>query len=269
MVREQAPLVLVHGDFGDGEDAWGDVVARIGPRRRSVIVDRPGNEVLRLPENRHTFASEAAAVLEVVRWLGEPQVHLAGHSYGALVALEIATTRPDLIRSLHLIEPPFFALVPDHEAAQAMNREARRIQADFARAGEEQSTEDFFAMIGLGHVVERLRGTPEWDRFTAQAERFARSEPAGDFPASALERLPRDMPVALYTGGRSHPVLRDIVAELAKRLPGAQVIEIADANHAVQRAGELFVSRLLAIADAADAAARGRELPIPADAARE
>jgi len=32
--------------------------------------------------------------------------HLVGHSYGAVVAMLAAATRPDLVRSLALIEPP-------------------------------------------------------------------------------------------------------------------------------------------------------------------
>ena len=222
MVRELAPLVFIHGDFGDGQDAWGDVVELIGPTRHTLVIDRPGNADLRSVEARHTFASDAGAALAEMERLGAPQVHLVGHSYGALVALEVAVTRPELLRSLHLIEPPFFAVVPDSQAAESMDREARRIQTDHARRGDDQSTEDFFVMINLQWAVERLRGTPEWDRLTAYAPRFARSEPAGDFPNAALDRLPAELPIAIYTGGRSHPVLRTIAAELAGRLPRAR-----------------------------------------------
>jgi pimeloyl-ACP methyl ester carboxylesterase len=261
MDRQRVPFVFIPGDFGDGQDAWAEVVRQIVPSRQTLVADRPGNEALPSPEKRHTFASDAAAVLVQIGRLGAEQVHLVGHSYGGLVAIEVAATRPDLIRSLHLIEPPMFAVVPEKEAAQAMNREARRIQAERERMGDEASTEAFFAMIDMARAVARLRDTPEWGRFTTYAARFAGSEPAGDFPVSTLERLPGDVPIALYTGGRSHPALREITAALAKRLPRARVIDIAGANHAVQRAGAPFVSRLLSIADAADAAVNGRRRP--------
>jgi pimeloyl-ACP methyl ester carboxylesterase len=36
------PIVLVHGDFGDGFESWGSACALIGRRRRTVVIDRPG-----------------------------------------------------------------------------------------------------------------------------------------------------------------------------------------------------------------------------------
>ena len=257
-------LVFVPGDFGDGQTAWGEVVAQIGPRARTLVVDRA--EVAD-PGERFTVAGDATAVIQAIgAWTTGP-VHLAGHSYGGLVAIEVAATRPDRIVSLHLIEPPLFALVPNNAVAQAMNREARRIQSGYDSLGDEASAEAFFRMIGAERAVERLRGTAEWERLTRYAARFARSEPAGDFPAATLDRLPDDLAVAVYTGGRSHPALREIAAALAARLPGARRHEFPDANHAVQRAGEPFIARLLEEIAAVHAGARARGSA--ANAARE
>ena len=36
----------------------------------------------------------------------------------------------------------------------------------------------------------------------------------------------RDIPVGLYTGGRSHPALRLITAELANRIDGARLLDV-------------------------------------------
>jgi pimeloyl-ACP methyl ester carboxylesterase len=239
--------------LGDAGDAGVAPTAEVAPstrgRRASPVGATPASPAS--PKDPVQFAGL------VPNSNPETPVHLVGHSYGGLVALQVAVARPDLVRSLHLIEPPLFALVPDDPEAQAMNREARRIQAEHERVGDEGSTEAFFAMIGAARAVERLRGTAEWEQLTRHAGRFARSEPAGDFPVVALDRLPEELPVALYMGGRSHPALRGLVRAIGERLPMATLWELPEANHAVQRAGEPFVARLLALAEAAEASAAG------------
>ncbi|MFN8590055.1 MAG: alpha/beta fold hydrolase [Thermomicrobiales bacterium] len=247
MSDKTAPLVFLHGDFGDGMETWGDVVAALGNRVQTVILDRPGFGGGASPQaERYTIAGDAAAAVAAIEALSTGPVHLVAHSYGGLVAIVVAATRSDLVRSLHLIEPPMLALLQNDAAAQAMTDESRRIQERFDQQEADAATAAFFTMIGAGRAVERLRGTPEWERLTRHAARFARSEPAADFPVSLLDRLPPDLPIVLYTGGRSHPALRGIVTRLAERLPQAQVHDIPDATHTVQRSGEAFLTPLLA-----------------------
>ena len=254
--RDEAPhrpaIVLVHGDFGDGFEAWGAAGAQIGRRYRTIAVDRPGLGMALAPDKRFTVASEAMDLLRVVTDLGLASIHLAGHSYGGLIALEMAALQPEHIRSLHVIEPPLLALLPEREDVQEMAQRVKAIQADHASVGDEATTEAFFAMIGAGHVPERLRGTDEWDRLCQHASRFARNEAAGDFSRAVVERLPAEMPVGLYSGGRSHPALRAIAQELARRLPEARFTDIPTAGHAVQMAGAAFVEPLLSLVADAD-----------------
>jgi pimeloyl-ACP methyl ester carboxylesterase len=54
------------------------------------------------PVSFATHAADAAALLER---LGIRRAHVAGHSTGAIVALQLALDRPDLVHSLALLEP--------------------------------------------------------------------------------------------------------------------------------------------------------------------
>jgi pimeloyl-ACP methyl ester carboxylesterase len=184
--------------------------------------------------------------------MGISSLHLVGHSYGALVTLEMAVTRPDLVRSLHLIEPPLLDLLPQEPLVREMDRRVRWIVEHHAEIGDEGATEAFFSMIGDERMVERLRDTPDWARLTTYATRFARGEPAGSYPSSSLVRLAGAIPLGLYTGGRSHPALRLITAELANRIDGAHLVDIPDAGHAVQMAKEAFLDALFALVHDAD-----------------
>jgi pimeloyl-ACP methyl ester carboxylesterase len=264
-----SPLVLVHGDFGDGFESWGSACELIGKRRRIVVIDRPGFGE-DLPEDaRFSIAGEARALVDVLDDLGIPSFHLVGHSYGGLIAMEVAVTCPGIVRSLHLIEPPLLDLLPEQPLVQELNRRVRWIVEHHAEIGDEAATEAFFAMIGAERAVERLRGTPEWERLCGYATRFARAESAGSYPSTSLAKLAGIIPVGLYTGGRSHPALRLITAELAARLEGAQLVDVPEAGHAVQMSKDIFVDALLALAHDADLSWEKRGSVPRADANRE
>jgi pimeloyl-ACP methyl ester carboxylesterase len=244
--------VLVHGDFGDGLESWGSTCEQIGRRRRTVVIDRPGFGEDLPADARFSIAGEARALLDVVDDLGIPSFHLVGHSYGGLIALEVAVTRPGIVRSLHLIEPPLLDLLPEQPLVREMDQRVRWIVEHQAEIGDEAATEAFFAMIGAERAVERLRGTPDWERLSGYATRFACGESAGSYSSASLAKLARKIPVGLYTGGRSHPALRLITAELAERLDGARLLDVPEAGHAVQMSKDVFVNALLALARDAD-----------------
>ena len=250
--RSASPIVLVHGDFGDGFDSWGAPCALIGRRRRMVVIDRPGFGEDFLADARFSIAGEARALLDVPVAMGIPSFHLVGHSYGGLIALEMAITQPDVVRSLHLIEPPLLDLLPEQPLVRELDRRGRWIVDHHPEIGDEAATEEFFVMIGAERAVERLRGTPEWDRLCGYATRFARGQLAGSYPSSSLARLAGTIPVGLYSGGRSHPALRLITMELANRIKGARLLDVPEAGHAVQMAKDVFIDALLGLAHDAD-----------------
>ena len=106
-----SPILLVHGDFGDGFESWGSACALIRRRRRTVVIDRPGFGVIcpRTLDSRSRMRPACCSTSPAQ--MGIPSFHLVGHSYGGLIALEMAIMRPDILRSLHLIEPPLLDLL--------------------------------------------------------------------------------------------------------------------------------------------------------------
>lgn len=53
-----------------------------------------------------TFAQHAADAAALLAHLGIRRAHVAGHSTGAAIALQLALDRPDLVNTLALLEPP-------------------------------------------------------------------------------------------------------------------------------------------------------------------
>ena len=52
------------------------------------------------------FAEHAADAAALLDHLGIARAHIAGHSSGATIALQLAVDRPDVVRTLALLEPP-------------------------------------------------------------------------------------------------------------------------------------------------------------------
>src|SRR5918997_1513172 len=143
-LENDSPIVFVHGDFGDGFESWGSACALIGRRRRTVVIDRPGFGDDLSADARFSIADEARALLDVPAQMGIPSFHLVGHSYGGLIALEMAIRQPDVMRSLHLIEPPLLDLLPDQPQVRELDRRGRWIFEHHAQIGDEAATEAFF-----------------------------------------------------------------------------------------------------------------------------
>ncbi|GAA2830932.1 alpha/beta fold hydrolase [Nonomuraea rubra] len=98
------PLVLLHG-LGSMRDAWNPVIPALAERFDVLAVDLPGfGESEPLPARIEPLpAALAAIVAELLQGLGITSPHLAGHSLGGWVALDLAAIRP--AASLTLVSP--------------------------------------------------------------------------------------------------------------------------------------------------------------------
>jgi pimeloyl-ACP methyl ester carboxylesterase len=104
------PAVYLHGLGGSAQN-WTDLAGLLADRLDGQAVDLPGFGQSDPPGPRGYRPTALAA--RVVRWIehsGRAPVHLFGNSLGGAVAVRVAATRPDLIRTLTLISPamPFY-----------------------------------------------------------------------------------------------------------------------------------------------------------------
>lgn len=97
-----------------------------------------------------SFVQHAADAAALLKELGIQRAHVAGHSTGATIALQLALDHPDLVGSLVLLEPPLMS-VP--AAADFLARIGPALEAFAAGDGDE-------AMMAFLTVVTSL----EWDR---------------------------------------------------------------------------------------------------------
>lgn len=102
-------IVMLHGINSDGGD-WRTVIDTIGPGYRFIALDLLGFGRSPKPLDIDYSADEHALVIEnTLRDLGvDDQFLLVGYSLGGCIALRYASTYPERLRRLFLLDAPFY-----------------------------------------------------------------------------------------------------------------------------------------------------------------
>jgi len=231
-------LLLVHGSVVNADLTWAaqkplaERFELVSPNRRGFP---PGPDVQRVD-----FADEAA-------WLErflEPGTHLVGHSYGGVIALLAAASRPERVRSLTVVEPPAFRVALGRpgvdEFVERLDRHWRdgpRDPAAFLRG--------FLELVGASippgaFTPELLQG--------ARTLLVERSPAEAEIPLEELARTPFPK---LVVSGAHHPAFEAVCDVLEERL-GAERAVLPGAGHSVQRLGEPFNELLASFVEQAE-----------------
>src|SRR5207247_4944810 len=105
--------VLVHGSVANGAATW-EGQLRLADRYELVVPDRPGFPP-NPPVERLDFEEQAPLIAEL---LGDG-AHLVGHSTAASSPCSPPASRPDVVRSLVLLEPPAVGVASGNAAVDA------------------------------------------------------------------------------------------------------------------------------------------------------
>ncbi|HKC77760.1 MAG TPA: alpha/beta hydrolase [Gaiellaceae bacterium] len=248
-METQPRLLFVHGSVVNAELTWSaqkpladryDIVA---PNRRGFP---PGPDVESVD-----FEDEAV-------WLEpflEPGAHLVGHSYGGLIALLAATRRPELVRSLTVIEPPAFGIARGRpgvdefiEAIERHWREGRSDPGEFLRG--------FLALMGTSSPPGQF--SPDF----LQGSRTLRVERPPMEATFAFDELARAPFPKLVVSG-AHSAAYDAVCDVLEERLDAERAVLPGAGHSVQRLGEPFNELLTDFVDRAEAQLAGKSDATP------
>jgi pimeloyl-ACP methyl ester carboxylesterase len=221
-------VLLVHGSVTNAAATW----SRQRPLAREfrlIVPDRPG-----FPPNPPVAAVDFAAEVPLVHELLGEGAHLVAHSYGGVIALLAAQARPDLVRSLTVIEPPALSVARGHPAVEAF---VRAIEEHW-RSGPREPLpflRGFLRIVGAPweHLSEPLRPDLEQGARTLMVERLP-TEAELDLRALASARFP-----TLIVSGAHSPAL-DAVCDVLERELGAERAVIPGAGHAPQRVDDRF-----------------------------
>lgn len=229
------PFVLCHGFSGSAHD-FDLRVAELATSRRVIALDHRGHgRSTKLGDLAgYSFAQLAADLVALVEHAVDGPIDLLGHSMGGRVALEVVLARPDLIRSLILMDTSAWSFVPpDAERAEMI----RGFLATFDPA---QGLPDLALPNPEDALIEQ--STPATWR--------AENEPlAAGFDPYAMKALGsalfavdvsvRDRlgeitcPVTVIAGEMDHPFV-DQATELANEVKDGRAVIIDGAYHSPQ-----------------------------------
>lgn len=101
---EGEPIFLLHGSFSSLH-TWDVWQQELSPYFLTISLDFPGHGLTGPDEmKRYTVQDYSELVLSLAEKLNLKKFHLAGNSMGGAVALQIASTRPDQVLTLNLVD---------------------------------------------------------------------------------------------------------------------------------------------------------------------
>ena len=172
------PVLLIHGAFIPdamrplgGQDALESYELICYHRRGFADSSRPPGPT--------TIAEHAADAVGLLDQLGIDRAHVVGHSSGAAIALEMAATEPARVRSLALLEPPYFS----GAAGDAFTKVVAPIVERHHGGDTVGAVADFFGLIGGPHWRDTIERTVPGG--VAQAEKNAATTFEIELPAVA------------------------------------------------------------------------------------
>ena len=216
-------IVLVHGSVMGGRGTWA-AQRPLAEGFELLVLDRPGFPP-NPPVERVDFETDAALVAGLL----EPGDHLVGHSYGGIVSLLAAASRPDVLRSLTVIEPPCTRVAAGVREVDAFARAGMELYAT-ARSGDpDEYLRRFLAAVG-SEFDPPSPLPPELEQ-GARNLAIERGPWEADIPLAALAGTP--FPKLVVSG--AHLDAFDVICDVLERELRAERIVLPGYGHAVQR----------------------------------
>lgn len=224
----ETPALLLHCSLASHQAIV--PLANALPDLRCTCMDLLGHGANPAPDGPNDLQTNAAAAQRV--WDGPGWV--IGHSYGAAVAVRFALNHPDRVTRLVLIEPVLFAAARDSAGYAQFQKDFIPIGDAFDSRDMDAAAQHFMALWGDGtpwsKTPEKLRNyAAKRMPFIAESTGDLEHDRSGIFALGALEQLA--MPTILIRGETTHPVISDIHAALARRIPDATQHVVVGAGH--------------------------------------
>ncbi|WP_273502999.1 alpha/beta fold hydrolase [Paracoccus sphaerophysae] len=247
------PALALHCMMGSGA-GWGPIAEGLGGRVDLHALDLPGHgrspRLAAIAPGEIMATTLTAARAEAKRLAAgsaDHRVDLLGHSFGAVAALALAVEDPARVRSLTLIEPVMFAALP----APARDPDGLLAALEgFEAAGDRAGATAAFLRYWDGPDLDAVPPLTR-DQLIAQMAAVLDTmahiyhDRAGILVPGGLESLAA--PVMFITGASSPPVIAEIAAALAARLPDVGRATVPGAGHMAPLTRPAAVAELIAV----------------------
>lgn len=234
---EGEPLVMLHGFTGSSE-SWSDYVMTFARRFLLIRIDLLGHGMSDAPASATRYSMEASAedIAALIGQVTSLPVHLMGYSMGGRLALYLAVTRPELVKSL-ILESASPGLKTEEE-----RRERRERDFQLARSIEQDGIPSFVQrwerlplFASQASLSDNLRQKLREQRLRNSAAGLAnslRGMGTGIQP-SLWARLPVLQPPLLLLAGGLDQKFAELARQMAREVPRALLQVIPGAGHTV------------------------------------
>ncbi|MDC6351050.1 alpha/beta hydrolase [Zeaxanthinibacter sp. PT1] len=178
--------------------------------------------------------SEAKDLADFVKALGLGRVHLVGHSFGGIIAMQFASDHPEMLRSLVLSEPALVSWVPgipgcEGEADAVQQELIEDTKAAFEAGNDEQALDelieffwgaDFEGEIPPEIILALEQNLPEVKALAYSEDPFTVQSPDNS-----------GFPLLILTAGNTMPMLRCTNKKLLEKYAEAKNHHLLHATH--------------------------------------
>lgn len=223
-------MLFIHGSAADNT-TWTIQRAGLRDKLRLITYDRRGTGSSPLPAGVEflTIEQHAADAAELIaRYARGGPVVACGSSFGGVVALEVARSRPELLRGAMLLEPP---LASSDDAPSIPEHFLHRFDEIAAREGGPAGAEYFLRQV-VGDVAFERMPKKFQERSKALYAPIRQDIAAlGRYPVRYGELSAIQVPILLLGGERSASFYRPTLEALQQSLGNARLEILSAAGH--------------------------------------
>jgi pimeloyl-ACP methyl ester carboxylesterase len=231
------PLVLIHGAIL--ADAFSPLLVepRIANTYRVIAYHRRGFAGSSRASAPFMIGQQAADGRALLRHLGITRAHIAGHSYGAAIALQWALDAPEEVQSLALLEAPLFEAIP---SGPTFWEGVAAVRQDLYERGDKVGATDAFltGVVGAEYrqIIAKSLPPGAFELAVADLDTFFQVElPALQqwrFTAEDAARIRQ--PVLAVVGTETAPIFSEGHVVLMQWIPQTEELVVPQATHGLQ-----------------------------------
>ncbi|HPF45474.1 MAG: alpha/beta hydrolase [Alphaproteobacteria bacterium] len=228
--------IFIHGSFANA-NSWRKIIENLNGGNECLAINLPGHGGMDDPTDfdHPTLNPEFEVILNGIEKHKKKfqDIHLIGHSYGGVVALEAALSLNLPIQRLTLFEPVYVSILKtyNHLTAQKTVADFVKDYEDAARIGETNSCSkviDFWGGAGSFEIIP--------DHIKTQMSLMTKNNLRHWKICNSINRMADeyqslDIPVSIIHGGKSNQVAKKIAETLNDHLPQGRLEIIQPASH--------------------------------------
>lgn len=242
------PVILLGGGLL-GADGWGGVPSLLAKTHRVInaqsLAVQYGLDGKPLPVS-YELRTEVDALRASLDSTQVDVADIIGMSHGGVIGLVFALENPRRVRTLTLIEPPAFWVLPNHGYDDAGARQMQEFVSSLRHTTiTEAHVERFRCLLGDCAGGRSPRQAPQWNQWVRYGNSLRGLHTIGDYQDDPSRLRALLIPTLVVNGAETVAFHRAINAALSRTLPRAEAFELTGGHNSPASAPDYFVAEWL------------------------